>query len=268
MILSVAFFVVCVGSILGIWALNSPIVNTVSAPFNFADTALVRLSGGLERVNTRLDGARQEVAGVRQDVVQLGDNFEQNAPILTRISKRITPPLEPQLQSLNEGVTTIREAAASLNTILDLINTVRFGFFNRPDQTIIDRLGARVDDFEASVVQLLDAVNDRRVARIEGTATAITGAVDRVDNGLQQVQMVVSQLDANIKAVQASLARIKATLIMTINLLSVALAIMFGWLAASEVSLFQHARDWYGKLRGTAALPAPAVAPKLDAPSK
>jgi hypothetical protein len=65
-----------------------------------------------------------------------------------------------------------------------------------------------------------------------------------VDHVLEKCQVAVDSWQADLDATREDLARVKAQVVSWLLHLAIAMTVLFGWVAAGQISLFGRALEW------------------------
>jgi hypothetical protein len=238
MVISVLMLVLSLGGIAGTWVvraqLNTGLVGIVTA----AETRATTIKQGLDRLDTALTQARDQVASVEQDVQAFGADLEQNKPLLTAISDKLGLQLSPLVDKAREIMTTLRETVAAVSSAIEAINAIPFVSVPVPELETLQKLSQDVEDFRAEVQNLRTAIDQRQSEIIQGAVSIITTPTLQIGGTLDEMQVTVSGYSQQIGAVQEGLSGLKSGIGRWLTWAAVILTLFLLWIAFSQAGLF------------------------------
>lgn len=237
MVISVLVLVPSLTGIVGTWIiraeLNTGLVNIVTE----AESTAATVKQGLDRLDTALTQARDEVAAVEQEAQAIGTDLDQNKPLLTAIADRLGLDLAPLVDSAREIMTTIREAVAAVNSIIETVNTLPFISKPIAELEALNELPQEIESFQTEVQNLRTAIDERRSEIIEGAVSIITTPASQLRGTLDEAQTTVSGFSQQIGTVQEELSSFKTAIGRWLTWAAVILTLILLWLAFSQVGL-------------------------------
>lgn len=237
MVISVLVLVLNLAGIVGTWIIRSQLSSSLVGIVTAAETRATTVMQGLDRLDTALTQARDQVAAVEHDVQAFGTNLEENRPLLTAISDKLGINLSPLVDSARETMTTIREAVAAVNSAIEAINAIPFVSVPVPELATLKKLSQDVDNFRTEVQNLRTAIDQRRGEIIEGAVSLITAPTSQIAGILDEMQTTVSGYSQQLGAVQEGLSSFKSAIQRTLTWAAVVLTLILLWIAFSQVGL-------------------------------
>jgi hypothetical protein len=261
---------VIIGSIAGIagtWWLHNTVTDVTLKAFSIVDTAVGVVDVGVGRVNDLVQRGRSEVQQVESTIVVVGTNIEDNNPLLTALSNRISERLAPTVEQIRSVLTPVTGTVRAVRILVDFVNAIPFIRETPPAVGELETVLNRLDETVADVRQ----VNDTIRAAVTGTADrltnetvdTLTGLTGRVDDRLAETQASVEAVQAEIQALQTRLAAQRARLLLIYSLVAVAVTLLMLWVIYSQVVVIRQQRML---LRGGGKVALPAAQPKVIEP--
>jgi predicted nucleic acid-binding Zn-ribbon protein len=238
MVISVLLLVLSLASIAGTWIVRDQLTTGLVGIVTAAETRATTVKQGLDRLDTALTQARDQVAAVEQDVQAFGADVEQNRPLFTAISDRVGLNLSPLVDSAREIMTTIREAVAAVNSTIEAINAIPFVSVPVPELESLKKLSQDVDNFRTEVQDLRTAMDQRRIEIIDGAVSIITTPTSQIGSTLDGMRTTVSGYSRQLGAVQEGLSSFKSAIGRWLAWTAVILSLILLWLALSQAGLF------------------------------
>ncbi len=237
MAIGIVVLVLCLAGIAGTWIVRGQLATDLVDIVTAAETRATTIKQGLDRLDTALAQARDQVAAVEQDVEASGADLEQNKPLLTAISDRLGVELSPLVDSAREIMTSIHEAVAAVNSAIEAINTIPFVSVPVPELETIKKLSQDVEDFRTEVQDLRTAIDQRRSEIIQGAVSIITTPTSQIGSTLDEMQTTVSGYRQQVGAVQERLSTLKSAIGRGLTWAAVILTLILLWVAFSQVGL-------------------------------
>jgi hypothetical protein len=236
MVLSVIGIILCLGGLIGAWALNDTATEAATGMIETVNGYLEQAGQMNAQASARIANLTAEIEGIQQAVANT--TAEDRAQFVERVTTRV----EPVISGLRSGYTMLSSGLASLNQTLTTVN--RMPGIEVP--TLTDELAAidqRLTTISNTVDALTSTVADVNVdgSRIEAAAATAAGELQSLEDTLAQWQ---TRIDATVAAAESAQAAVPGVLNWTSLAISL-LAILFG---GGQASLFFHALAWFRQL--------------------
>jgi len=244
LILSVIFFVVSLGGLIGIWVYNQPLTDQ-------ALTLIETTSQDLEGAAAAIELSKVELisAGAQLDLLQaimetLGINAEEDLNRLADIVGRVEDTLSPVLDSVAGGINTLRESLLTIKETLERINELPLVNIEVPG----------IDSIEQGTEQLgnLQSQIEEGGGKIEQLSQTTQDTVDSLSTGFAKLEISITSLLATldeygekIEATQEELTYLEDNLPKWIDYSAALLTVILVWLGISQVGLFILGWSYY-----------------------
>jgi hypothetical protein len=238
MVISVLVLVLNLTGIVGTWIVRARLATQLVGIVTAAEARATTVKQGLDRLDTALTQARDQVAAVEQDVQAFGTDLEQNKPLLAAISDKLGLELGPLFDSAREIMATVREAVAAVNSTIEAINAIPFVSVPVPELETVKKLSQDVESFRTEVQDLRTAIDQRRSDIIQGAVSIITTPTSQIGSTIGEMQTTVSGYSQKIGAVQEGLSNLKSAIGRGLTWLAIILTLILLWIAFSQVGLF------------------------------
>lgn len=273
-LIAVLAIVISVAGIAGTWWLHNTATDVTLRAFSIVDTAVGVVDAGVGRVNDLVQRGQTEIQQVESTIVAVGANIEENNPLLTALSNRISERLAPAVEQVRTVLAPVTGTVRAVRMLVDFVNAIPFIRESPPAIDDLENAFNRLDEVVADVRQINDTIR----SAVTGTADrltnesvdTLTGLTGRVDSRLAETRASVEAVQVEIKALQARLAAQRARLLLIYNLTAIGLTLFMLWVIYSQVVVIRH--QWRG-LRGksdgaaVAALEPPAAAQTVVEPA-
>jgi chromosome segregation ATPase len=257
-IISVVFIVVFVAGVVVSWSLNTPLTETTTRALTGVERVLEAADNGLERVGTRLGEAQANVDTIEGKVQEAGDTLSENSLVYEVLDRTVGDELFPKINGVRETVTSVGASVVAFNETLEAINEiplVEVPTLTAGLEDASDRIGSIQSDVEETRAELRSI----REEAISKPVTAITERTGRISTGLENVQTITSNTQANIDENLDSVAEIKDSVPGFFDLISVILTFIFLWLAFGQAGLIVLA---WGYVRSPKQLEEANISPQ------
>ena len=246
-ILSIIVLVLNVAGIVGAWAVNEPLTDSIVGILEPVEETLELAGDLLDRISAGVERARGVVSTIDTAAELLGDNIEENRPLLNLISKALGDELGPVIENVGEIVSTARAAATTIQKALEIVDGLPFVSLGEGglETTRIENMANRVSDVAASLEELDTSVEDRRSEAAEEIVGRITSRTSEISAFLDDLQSEVDGYRAQIGDLQTRVATVKARVPLWIDLGSIGITLLFVWLGLSQVSVFIHGWSFF-----------------------
>ncbi len=154
MVISVLMLVLSLAGILMAWIVRPKLTSSLKTLAGSAETRVVTVMDGLDRIDVALTGAHDQVAGVEQDLQNFGSDVEENKPLASAISDRLESNLGPLVEGTRDVMITISEAVTSVNSAIETINAIPFVSVPMPELERYDQLSYDLENLRTQVQDL------------------------------------------------------------------------------------------------------------------
>jgi len=236
MVIAAVGFIVNAAALVGVWVARAPTSSGVTDVTATMTHALGVVDNGLTRVNTQVQGARQTITQVNNEVANLGDRIQANSPLVTRLSQLVDNQLAPRIENAQTTASTIHDAALSFNGVLVALNRLPATTAPR----LNDELGSvsvRAQEAQAAVQDLRATLAAMKAGTVTKAEAVVTQLTSRIDAALVRMQAIVNKYQAKVTDTQTRITSTSNTLLLLINVLAVSLTILSIIFAAGLVLL-------------------------------
>ena len=125
-IIAVLVLVISLGGIIGSWWANSVASDVTNRVFSVVNGGITLAETGVQQADQMVGDGRAEVKNASDTVVAVGQNLEENSPVLTALNERVETRLAPTVELIS---TTLEPAVNALNTVdqvLGVMNAIPF----------------------------------------------------------------------------------------------------------------------------------------------
>ena len=244
LILSVIFFLVSLGGLIGIWVYNQPLTERALTLIESTSQDLEGAAAAIELSKAELISARAQLDLLQAILETLGINAEEDLNRLADIVGRVEDTLSPVLDSVAGGISTLRESLLTIKETLERINELPLINIQIPG----------IDAIEHGAEQLQNLQNqiEEGGGKIEQLSQTTQDTVDSLSTGFAKLETSITTLlvtldeyAEKIDSTQEQLTYLETNFPTWIDYISVALTVILVWLGISQVGLFILGWSYY-----------------------
>jgi methyl-accepting chemotaxis protein len=244
LILSVIFFVVSLGGLIGIWVYNQPLTERAMTLIETTSQDLEGASAAIELSKAELISARAQLDLLQAILETLGINAEEDLNRLADIVGRVEDTLSPVLDSVAGGIGTLRDSLLTIKDTLERINQLPLVNIEIPGIESIEQgaeqLGSLQDQIEeggGKIEQLSQTTQD--------TVDSLSTGFARLETSINSLLETLDEYADKIESTQEQLSYLETNLPKWIDYASTVLTIILVWLGISQVGLFILGWSYY-----------------------
>jgi chromosome segregation ATPase len=244
LVLSVIFFVVSIGGLIGIWVYNQPLTERAMTLVETTSQDLEGAAAAIELSKAELISARAQLDLLQAILETLGINAEEDLNRLADIVDRVEDTLSPVLDSVAGGIGTLRDSLLTIKDTLERINQLPLVNIEIPGIESIEQgaeqLGSLQDQIEeggGKIEQLSQTTQD--------TVDSLSTGFARLETSINSLLETLDEYADKIDSTQEQLSYLETNLPKWIDYASAALTIVLVWLGISQVGLFILGWSYY-----------------------
>ena len=242
-ILAILVIVICVvfiiASLAGVyysWSLNTPMTKAITGTLTGVERVLEVADTSLERVNTRLGEAQANVDTIEENVETAGDTLSESSIVYEVLDRTVGDELFPKIVAAQETVAALAGSVVAFNDTLVAMNEVPFvevPTITEELETASENLTAIQNDVEETRAELR-AIREEAISK---PVTAITSRTSRISDRLESAQTALTTTHGNFGENLVTIGEIKDRVPGIFDLISIALTIVFLWVALGQAGL-------------------------------
>jgi chromosome segregation ATPase len=236
-ILSIAFFLVSLGGLIGVWVFNQSLTDRLQTSIENTSTDLEIAADAIELSKTELISTQAQIDLLQAILETLGLNAAEDLNRLADIVGTVEDTLMPVIDNVANGISTLSEA---LHDIIDTIER-----FNELPLVNIEIPGMEIVDEGANQLENLQTQIEEGGGKIEQLSQTTQDTIDSLTTGFSELETSVSALidtletyEIKIQDAQAQLDYLGTNLPIWIDIASIILTLLLIWLGFSQVGLF------------------------------
>jgi hypothetical protein len=241
-LVAVIIFIAAVGLIanvaglVGVWSARAPASSAVTDVAAKMTHAPDTVDTGLAHVNNQVQAARQIRTQVNDAAAKLGNRIEASSPLVTGLSQQVDNNLAPRIENVRMTSVAVHDAVVNVNSALAVLN--RIPGVSMP--ALPDELGSvsvHAQEAQTDVQDLRVTLAGMKAGLVARGEAAVTELTTSIDAALARIQAIVNKYQATVTSMLARISTTSNTLHLLINVLTVALTILFVIFAVGLVLL-------------------------------
>ncbi|MFL7892968.1 MAG: hypothetical protein ACK2UM_02405 [Anaerolineales bacterium] len=244
LVLSVIFFLVSLGSLIGVWVYNQPLTERALSLVETTSQDLEGAATAIKLSRAELISAQAQIDLLQAILETLGLNAQEDLNRLADIVGKVENTLTPVLDSVAGAISTLRETLLDIRDTIERINELPLINIQLPGIEGIEQgaeqlgnLQNQIEEGSGKIEQLSQTTQDTvdslttGFAELEDSIGILLGTLDEYGQKIETTQEQLSYLDANLAK--------------WIDWISVALTVILAWLGISQVGLFILGWSYY-----------------------
>jgi hypothetical protein len=235
-----------VAAIIGIWMVRQQAVQRVESVAGRIDNGLERTSQVTRGIGAALDRAHEAVLKVRNKSSDLGDGMVGGDRLTKDLIRRLVrQDVGPNVNELSGRLATVKDATVVAASLLQSLQEMPYLSDGQIHPEKLEAAAAQVSKLSDGLQKLQDVVGegDSPVGQRE-----LADAANQVDDVLLRCQGLLTEWQNDLNTAKQDVFRIKTRINQWLLIVALAVTVISGWVAVSQVSLFVHAWKW---CRGT-----------------
>ncbi len=240
-VISVAFILVNIAGLAGVWWTEATAVGIVTDVVRFSDTLLQRTQVGVDRLNSRVGEVQVGVKNLEAQIRQTGDKVTDTNLVFATLQAATDKDITPAVERLQSTTESLNDTLDDLDRTLRMLDRLTSGD-NRINNTV-DRLRGVltvVRDVQQDVQDYRQALQQKKEDTVSTVVDRVTQPVQRLDNRLTTVQERLANTSAEITDGRARLERIHSTVNLALFLLALALTFVILWGILALIALILY----------------------------
>jgi len=244
LVLSVIFFLVSLGSLIGVWVYNQPLTERALSLVETTSQDLEGAATAIKLSRAELISAQAQIDLLQAILETLGLNAQEDLNRLADIVGKVENTLTPVLDSVAGAISTLRETLLDIRDTIERINELPLINIQLPGIEGIEQgaeqlgnLQNQIEEGSGKIEQLSQTTQDTvdslttGFAELEDSIGILLGTLDEYGQKIETTQEQLSYLDANLAK--------------WIDWISVTLTVILVWLGISQVGLFILGWSYY-----------------------
>ncbi len=237
LILSVIFFLISLGGLIGIWVYNQPLTERGLTTIETISVDLEGAAEAIELSKAELISAQAQIDLLQAILETLGVNAAEDLNRLADIVGKVEDTLTPVLDRVSSGISTLRDSLLAIKDTLETINELPLINIQVPGIETIEeganQLGSlqnQIEEGGGKIEQLSQTTQDTIDSLVTGFA--------ELEGSIEILLDTLEVYESKIETAQGQLQYLEENLPTWIDLASISLTVILVWLGISQVGLF------------------------------
>jgi methyl-accepting chemotaxis protein len=244
LVMSVIFFLVSLGGLIGIWVYNQPLTERVMTLVQTTSQDLEGAAAAIELSQAELISAKAQLGLLQAIMETLGLNAEEDLNRLADIVGQVEDTLSPVLDRLSSGIGTLREALLNIKDTLERINELPLVNIEIPGIEEIEQGAGQLQDLQNQIEEGGGKIEQLSQTPQDTVDSLVTGFT-RLETSMDSLMETLDEYAEKIEATQEQLSYLEQNLPRWIDYTSAALTVILVWLGISQVGLFVLGWSYY-----------------------
>lgn len=244
LVLSVIFFLVSLGGLIGIWVYNQPLTDRVMTLVQTTSQDLEGAAAAIELSQAELISAQAQLDLLQAIMETLGINAEEDLNRLADIVGQVEDTLSPVLDSLSSGIGTLRDALLNIKDTLERINELPLVNIEIPGIEEIEQGAGQLQDLQNQIEEGGGKIEQLSQTTQDTVDSLVTGFA-RLETSIDSLMETLDEYAQKIDATQDQLTYLEQNLPRWIDYTSAILTVILVWLGISQVGLFVLGWSYY-----------------------
>ncbi len=231
-----AGLLVCFVVAVGVWVVNTPVTDTLTATLEAANGYVQLAGSGTAVASDQVEDVRRQLAEVQTTVVEMPP--EARAAVAAQVTGQISAVVMPPLNAVRTTVAALSAAAVALNRSLESAN--RIPGVNLP--TLTDELQAA--DQKVAEVSSEVAATAAGLADISVDGSQIAASFAATGDKLAAIQALLDRSTQQMEQTGQALLAAETAAPPLIDWTSIAVSLLFLLLGAGQICLMATALEW------------------------
>jgi chromosome segregation ATPase len=236
-ILSIAFLLVSLGGLIGVWVFNQSLTDRLQTSIENTSTDLEIAANAIELSKAELISTQAQIDLLQAILETLGLNAAEDLNRLADIVGTVEDTLMPVIDNVANGISTLSEALHDIIDTIERLNELPLVNIEIPGMEIVDEGANQLENLQTQI--------EEGGGKIEQLSQTTQDTIDSLTTGFSELETSVSALidtletyEIKIQDAQAQLDYLGTNLPTWIDIASIILTLLLIWLGFSQVGLF------------------------------
>ena len=237
LILSVIFFLISLGGLIGVWVSNQSLTERVQTSIENTSSDLEGAAAAIELSKEQLISAQAQIDLLQTILETLGLNAAEDLNRLADIVGTVEDTLMPVIDNVASGIDTLSEALLNIIDTVERINELPLVNIQIPGMEIIEEGARQLENLQTQI--------EEGGGKIEQLSQTTQDTIDSLTTGFSELETSISALTDTLETyevksrdAQAQLDYLGTNLPTWIDAASIILTLLLVWLGFSQVGLF------------------------------
>lgn len=233
-VISVLFLLLSLAGIIGGWAINKPVTETIQTVLTSFDAALTRM----EEVSVNAGAALSETSTALEDadqrVQEAGEELADTNLVLEVVSRIVGEDIEPNTDRARDNFVAIYDTVVAIEEAIEAINSIPFVNLEIPGSEEIASIRTGMEEIAVGVTELKDEIQQRREDRAENLVEAISTPINRLNTRVEEMTSRISDIETRLGLAIERTEQVNSRVPLWIDIVSILNTLLFAWFMFSQ----------------------------------
>jgi len=236
-VIAALFLLLGLASIIGVWAVNTPVTSTILAVLEPIDNTLQRLEVVSGEVGTALSDVSGSLDEADQRMKELGAGLAETNLAKEALTRILDVDLEQKASTASEGIRSLYDTVVAVEETINAVNAIPFVNIEVPGSEEMATIRTTMEEASASVQEIRQANQQRREERAENLVTALSTPIDRLNGRVGEMQTRVTNAETRFGQAIERMDNLQSKVPGWIDILSIIATLLYAWLMFSQVAV-------------------------------
>ncbi len=237
-----------------VWVVKTPLTTNLINTIDLIDTTLEATSSGLTIVDDTLTNTISDLSSIENTVQTAGRGIDDSVPMVESLSVLMSENIPQAISSTQTGLSTLQDAARTLESTLRLITSIPFLPIEGYDPDVsfseaLEEVSQSLDAIPQSLSEMDNTMNATKgnLIMLGAQINIIARNISDLQDSFYEIQIVFDQYQEVISGVQVKLDIFRDNLQIVITVSAWIFTIIFIWLGIAQVGLLTQGLeriDW------------------------
>ncbi len=233
-VISVLFLLLGLAGIVGGWAINKPVTETIQTVLISFDTALTRMEEVSINAGAALSETSAALETADQRVQAAGEELADTNLLLEVLSRIVGEDIEPNTGRARDSFVSIYDTVAAIEEAIAAINNIPFIDLEIPGSEEIASIRTGMEEIALGVTELKDEIQQRREDRAENLVEAISTPINRLSTRVEEMTSRISDIETRLGLAIARTEQVNSRVPLWIDIISILITLLFAWFMFSQ----------------------------------
>lgn len=233
-VISAIFLLLGLAGIVGVWAANTPVTNTVLAILEPIDNGLQRLETATIEAGAALDEVLMSLDDADQRVQELGAGLAETNLVAEALARILDVDVGQKVGTARENIRSIYNTVVAVEEAVNAINAMPFVRVEVPGSTEMASIRTGMEEMATSAAELRQETQQRREERAENLVNAIATPLNRLSDRVEEMRSRIANTEERLGLTIERFDDIQSKVPLWIDIVSIVNTLLFAWLMFSQ----------------------------------
>lgn len=233
-VISSLFLLLGLAGIIGGWAINKPLTDTILAVLVSFDEALHRMEEASSKASAALSESSAALEDADQRLQEAGEELADTSILLEVISRLVGEDIQPNMDQTAENIRAVYDTVVAIEEAIAAINTIPFVDLEIPGGEEVASIRTGMEEMAVTVSELREEVQQRREERAEKLVERISAPVNTLNSRVEEMETKIIDIEARLGLAIERIDQVQSRVPLWIDVASILNTLLFGWFMFSQ----------------------------------